>query len=499
MRLGRSFSSTRQLKDGRTILVSNQPLPDGGWFDLQEDITEKCAAEDKISWLARHDTLTELANRFHFRERLQQTIEGLQPEERFALHWIDLDRFKEVNDTLGHPVGDALLKSVAKRLRGVLRGDDIVARLGGDEFAIIQRGARAEEQAGHLASRIIRTVAQPHHILGHTVGVGASVGIVLATREEANVDDLVKKADVALYEAKASGRGTYCMFRPTHTQSQQIDPRPHLEADLQLALARGQFELHFQPIIDARTRSVTALEALIRWNHPQQGVIAPGDFIPAAEAAGLIVEIGAWVLNEACREAAQWSKDVKVTVNLSPVQFERGDLYQTVADALARSGLPPRRLELEITEGLLLRDELATHEMLHKLRALGVSIALDDFGTAYASLSYLRSFPFDKIKIDRTFIRDLEHPEQKECVAIINAVTGLARQLQMTTVAEGVENLDHVNTAVVTGCDEMQGFFFSKPVPADRVEEVLANDQSNEGRTRTNPPQDQAARKIVAS
>jgi EAL domain-containing protein (putative c-di-GMP-specific phosphodiesterase class I) len=237
----------------------------------------------------------------------------------------------------------------------------------------------------------------------------------------------------------------------------------------------------------------------MRWNHPTLDMIAPADFIPLAEETGLIVEMGVWALNEACQEAMRWSKPVKVMVNLSPLQFEHGDLYATIAEALARSGLPARRLELEITEGLLLRDEFATNEMLHKLRSLGVSIALDDFGTAYASLSYLRSFPFDKIKIDRTFIRDLEHPDQKGCMAIVNAVTGLARQLQMTTVAEGVESLDHVNSAIVAGCDEVQGFFFSRPVPADRVEEVLANDQSNEGRTRTRAPQDQAAGKIVAN
>jgi diguanylate cyclase (GGDEF)-like protein len=471
MRLGRSFSSTRHLKDGRTILVSNQPLPDGGWVDLLEDISEKCEAEGKISWLARHDTLTELANRFHFREELNKTISELQPGEAFALHWIDLDRFKEVNDTLGHPVGDALLKSVAKRLRGVLREPDIVARLGGDEFAIIQRGAATEEQATHLASRIVRTIAQPHQVLGHTVGVGASLGIVIAPKDGTNADELIKKADIALYEAKASGRGTYRVYKGTGIPSGE--QRQTLEADLRTAQLKGELELYYQPIINAATRDIAGFEALLRWNHPTLGRIAPADFIPLAEETGLIVEMGAWVLNEACREAMRWSRPVRVMVNLSPLQFEQGDLYNVIAGALAGSGLPAARLELEITEGLLLRDDFATTETLHKLRGLGVSIALDDFGTAYASLSYLRSFPFDKIKIDRSFMRDLEHPNQKECMAIVNAVTGLARQLQMTTVAEGVESLEHVNSAIVAGCEEVQGFFFSKPVPASEVEELL--------------------------
>jgi diguanylate cyclase (GGDEF)-like protein len=473
MARGKSFSSTRQLKDGRTILVSNQPLPDGGWVDLQEDITEKCEAENKISWMARHDALTELANRHDFHEQLQRTCRlGREGGAGFALHWIDLDRFKEVNDTLGHPAGDALLKSVAKRLREVLREPDIVARLGGDEFAIIQRGVTSETQAGHLASRIIKTISQPHHTLGHTVSVGASVGIALAPRDGLDADEIVKKADLALYKAKESGRGTYRVFEAS--QAHEVDPRRSLDADLRVALSRGELELYYQPIVDVKTQETTSFEALMRWRHPEYGIIAPDDFIPIAEEMGLIIEIGAWALNEACQQAAGWSKDVKVTVNLSPLQFDGGDLDQVVTAALAGSGLSAQRLELEITEGLLLRDDFATHELLHKLRALGVSIALDDFGTAYASLSYLRSFPFDKIKIDRSFIRDLDHPEQRECVAIINAVTGLARQLKMTTVAEGVETLDHVNTALVAGCDEVQGFYFSEPVRADKVEALLA-------------------------
>jgi predicted signal transduction protein with EAL and GGDEF domain len=308
------------------------------------------------------------------------------------------------------------------------------------------------------------------------VSVGASVGVALAPSDGSNADELVKKADVALYEAKEAGRGTYRMFESSHAHA--TGPGRSLEADLRGALGRGELELFYQPIIDVKTQAITSFEALMRWRHPVHGMIPPSDFIPIAEETGLIVALGAWVLNEACQQAAGWSKDVKVTVNLSPLQFVRGDLHQTVTEALARSGLSARRLELEITEGLLLRDDYATHEMLHKLHALGVSISLDDFGTAYASLSYLRSFPFDKIKIDRTFMRDANHPEREDCVAIINAVTCLARQLQMTTVAEGVETLDQVNTALVAGCDEVQGFYFSRPVPADQVDALLAQGKS---------------------
>jgi diguanylate cyclase (GGDEF)-like protein len=474
MALGKSFSGTRHLRDGRTIQVSNQPLPDGGWVDLLEDITEKCVAEDKISWLARHDTLTELANRFHFREQLNATLTA-GPGDGFALHAIDLDRFKEVNDTLGHPVGDALLKSVARRLREVLRGPDIVARLGGDEFAIIQRGATTEEQASHLANRVIRTIAQPHYILGHTVEVGASIGIALAPHNASDLEEIVKQADIALYEAKAAGRGTFRVF--CGGESEHGGRRRSLEIDLRSALSKGELELYYQPIYDARTGDVSGFEALMRWRHPTLGMIGPSDFIPIAEETGSIVDMGAWALKVACKDAVGWSRDVKVTVNLSPVQFQRGGLDRAVADALAEAGLPARRLELEITEGVLLRDDFSTKEILHKLHDLGVSIALDDFGTAYASLSYLRSFPFDKIKIDRSFVRDVTHPERRDCVAIINAVTGLARQLEMKTVVEGVETAEHVTTAVNAGCDEVQGFYFSEPVPAGDVESLLAHRQ----------------------
>jgi diguanylate cyclase (GGDEF)-like protein len=376
-----------------------------------------------------------------------------------------------VNDTLGHPSGDALLKSVAKRLRGILREPDVVARLGGDEFAVIQSGVRTETQATKLAKRVLRVIGEPHHVLGRKVSVAASIGIALAPSQGRDADELLKNADLALYRAKASGRRGYAFFQPGLEQTG--GDRRGLEADIQLALKERQLELYYQPIVELERKVVTGFEALMRWHHPQLGMIPPNDFIPLAEETGLIVEMGAWALNQACTEAAGWPEHIKVTVNLSAIQFERGDLYQAVADALASSGLSSSRLELEITESLLLRDEAKTHELLHKLRGLGVKIALDDFGTAYASLSYLRSFPFDKIKIDRSFIHDLDMPKRDDCVAIIRAVASLAKQMQMSTVAEGVETLQQLKTVSTAGCEEVQGFYFSQPVPAGEVKAVL--------------------------
>ena len=468
---GRSYSDTRHLKNGRIILVTNQPMPQGGWVDLQEDITEKCQAEQKITWLARHDTLTEIANRFHFRETLDSWFQELQPGDGFALHWIDLDHFKAVNDTLGHPAGDALLKSVAKRLRGILRGPDVVARLGGDEFAIIQSGVTTENQAAKLAKRVLRFIGEPHHALGRKMSVGASIGVVLAPSQGGDADELLKNADLALYCAKASGRGAYAFFQPERDQN--MAQRWSMEADLRSALAERQLELYYQPIVELQKNEVAGFEALMRWHHPLLGMVPPSTFIPLAEQTGLIVEMGAWALKQACQEATTWPEHIKVTVNLSSVQFEPGDLYKDIKDALSFSGLSPDRLELEITESVLLRDEARTHELLHKIRSLGVKFALDDFGTAYASLSYLRSFPFDKIKIDRSFIADLANPKRKDCIAIIHAVAGLAKQMQMSTVAEGVETLDQLKTVTIAGCEEVQGFYFSKPVPAGEVQALL--------------------------
>jgi diguanylate cyclase (GGDEF)-like protein len=468
---GEMFSHVQNLKNGRIILVTNKPLPDGGWVDVQEDITERRKAEQQISWLAHHDPLTEIANRTHFRNALDSALENLRPTTGFALHWIDLDRFKEVNDTLGHPVGDALLQSVAKRLLASARESDVVARLGGDEFVVLQAGVEDWNTAKDLAQRLLRAVNEPHSILGQTIVTGASIGIALAPQHGRSAEDLLKAADLALYGAKSGGGNGLAFFEgtggPNSTESS-------LGIDLHSAVDAGQLELLYQPIVDLKAGIIVGFEALIRWHHCAGGTISPSEFIPMAEKTGVIVEIGAWALRQACCEAMRWPSTVRIAVNLSPVQFERGNVYQAVLNAINQSGLDPRRLELEITESALLRDEANTHETLLKLRGLGVRIVLDDFGTAYASLGYLRTFPFDKIKIDRSFVRDLDFAKRKDCVAIISAVSGLARQMHMRTVAEGIETLDHVETVIGAGCDELQGFYFSPPVRADAVSEVIA-------------------------
>lgn len=473
---GKSFSHTQRLRNGRIVVVSNQPLPGGGWVDLQEDVTEKRRAERKISWLARNDTLTAISNRFSFREELKTAFDKLEAGAGFAVHWIDLDRFKEVNDTLGHPVGDALLKSVASRLRKVLRKRDVVARLGGDEFAILQVGTAKAEATSRLATRVLNAVREPHNVLGHKVTIGASIGIALAPTHGGNADEILRNADLALYVAKTTDNGGYAFFQPGGDYSN--NECHQLERDLSVAVQKGQLELHYQPIVDLVKRDVVGFEALMRWRHPRRGLIQPADFIPLAEVTGHIVELGRWALQEACKEAMGWPEHVKVMVNLSPAQFECGDLYQTTIDALNSSGLPGNRLELEITETLLLRDDLTTYDVLHKLRGLGIGISLDDFGTAYASLSYLRSFPFDKIKIDRSFILHLGRPRGKACVAIIQAIVVLAKEMQIRTVAEGVETLEHVKAISTAGCEEIQGFYFSRPVPAADVGEVLSQCRS---------------------
>jgi diguanylate cyclase (GGDEF)-like protein len=468
---GRTFTHTQHLKSGRVVLVTNKPLEGGGWVDIQEDITERRQAEQKIYWLSRHDPLTEIANRLKFQEALEKALRNLKDGCGFALHWIDLDRFKAVNDTLGHPVGDALLKSVAKRLRNAVREGDIVARLGGDEFAVLHCSADRHD-AESMSRRLLQAIGEPHPVGGQSVSCGASIGIAIAPAHGNSAEDLLKAADLALYRAKSTGRGVVAFYDPDLDDG--TNSRYELQGDLRGAVDQNQLELYYQPLVNPGNRTIAAFEALLRWHHPTRGMISPVDFIPIAEETGLIVEIGVWALRQACCEATKWPQSVRVSVNLSPVQFEQGNLYQSVADALSISGLAPERLELEITEGVLLRDEVRTREVLHNLRALGVRIALDDFGTAYASLSYLRSFPFDKIKIDRSFVRDLDDAKRSDCTAIIQAVAGLGRQMQMSTVAEGIETLDQAETVMAAGCNELQGFFFSEPVPANGIDKVFA-------------------------
>jgi diguanylate cyclase (GGDEF)-like protein len=471
---GESFSHTQHLSGGRTILVTNQPLSDGSWVDLQEDITERVQAEEKIAWLARHDALTEVPNRFHFHEQLDEALQSLAPGEGLAVHWIDLDHFKDINDDLGHPTGDALLKSIGGRLRANIRRPDFVGRLGGDEFAVVQSGVTHAEQASAFAERLLRMFGDTHPLMGHQVEIGASVGIALAPQHAATAEDLMKSADMALYHVKSLGRGRFALFDPLY--GYEMQSRRRLESDLRGALHENQLVLHYQPILDAKSQKVTCCEALIRWQHPQHGLIPPSDFIPLAEESGLIVAIGEWTLNTACKEAATWPAEIGVTVNLSASQFVGSDLCKTVETALSLSGLSPQRLELEITESVLLSDDPATVKTLHALRKRGVRIALDDFGTAFASLSYLRSFPFDTIKIDRSFVRDL--PQQSDCTAIIEAVAGLARKLNMRSVIEGIETSQQLSIVNEIGCDELQGYYFNRPVPSSELARLLHRGQT---------------------
>jgi diguanylate cyclase (GGDEF)-like protein len=477
--LGKPFSHTQQLSSGRTILVTNQPLSDGSWVDLQEDITERCQAEERISWLARHDTLTEVPNRFHFHEQLDDVLQNLGRGDGIAVHWIDIDRFKDVNDDLGHPVGDALLRSIGARLRANVRRPDFVGRLGGDEFAVVQTGVTSPDQAVAFAKRILGSVKETHQLMGQRIDIGASIGIALAPVHGRTAEDLLKSADIALYHAKAMGRGTYELFDPLYGYEKQA--RRRLEGDLASALKDNQLVLHYQPIVDARTGTTHSCEALMRWRHPLQGLIPPVEFIPLAEETGQIVAMGEWAIQQACKDAATWPNKVCVTVNLSPLQFSCSDLFGTVSTALGRSKLKPDRLELEITETVLLQDDPATLQTLHRLRALGVRIALDDFGTAFASLSYLRSFPFDTIKIDRSFVRDL--PQRTDCAAIIEAMAGLAKKLHMSTVAEGVETRQQADAVEGAGCDQLQGFLFSRPLPAADIGRLLRSNTAKKPRT----------------
>jgi len=468
---GQEYSAyTQELMDGRIIAVSQRPMADGGWVAVHEDITERRRAEAKISHLARHDLLTNLPNRVLFREFLEQAFAAARAGQGFAVLCLDLDHFKTVNDTLGHPVGDELLKLAAARLLSAVQSTDMVARIGGDEFAIVQTAVARPEQCSELASRIVELLGEPFEVAGRTIDIGTSVGIAIAPADGANPDQLLKNADMALYLAKSDGRGTHRFFE--REMDRRLQARHALEVDLRSAIANGEFELHYQPIIRLDNGHVSGFEALVRWNHPQRGMIPPMQFIPLAEETGLIIPLGEWVLRTACAQAARWSEPVGVAVNLSAAQIKGRNLVQIALSALAASGLAPDRLDLEITESVLLQDESNTLATLHQLRGLGVRISMDDFGTGYSSLAYLRSFPFDKIKIDRSFVRDIT--ERRDAQAIIRAVTGLAQSLKISTVIEGIETEEQLAMAKAEGCNEAQGYLFSKPMPERNVAEFLA-------------------------
>ncbi|HEX7790678.1 MAG TPA: EAL domain-containing protein [Afipia sp.] len=434
------------------------------------DITERRKAEARIAYMAHHDALTNLPNRVMFQERLRQDLERGRPvSRRVAVFCIDLDLFKNVNDSFGHPTGDRLLAMVADRLRASLRPDNLAARLGGDEFAMIFEAGDSLHDISDYASLLIEILSAPYDVDGREIVIGASIGIAISPGDGDTGEELLRNADMALYRAKSEGGGVHHFFEKE--MDRQAQKRRDMEIDLRRALANGEFELHYQPLVDLEQDRIVAFESLLRWNHPVKGMISPADFIPIAEDIGLIVPLGDWVLRQACMQAAQWPSEIKVAVNLSPIQFRNRNLPQTVFTALAQSGLSPLRLELEITESIFLADSEANIAILHQLREFGVRISMDDFGTGYSSLSYLRSFPFDKIKIDRSFVRDLA--ERPDCVAIVRAISGIGRSLNISTTAEGVETMDQLDRLRSEGCTEVQGFLFSAARPASEVEALL--------------------------
>lgn len=461
---GKNFQSSMELGDGRTVHILNRPMPGGGWIATYEDVTERLQHENHVAYMARHDALTSLPNRLYFRERTEEALPLLKRGKSFAVLCIDLDHFKEVNDTLGHPSGDQLLKLVANRLQQTVRDSDILARLGGDEFAIVQTEVHRPEEVTAQASRIVEVLGEPYEIDGQEVVVGASIGIAVAPVDGDNPDLLLKNADMALYRAKADGRGMFRFFEAE--MDARLQSRRKLEVELRRAVAQAEFEIYYQPIVDLKDNQVTAFEALVRWNHPERGLVAPNEFIPVAEDIGLICPIGEWVLRQACAEATTWAGHIRVAVNLSPAQF-RKTLVPTVVRVLAATGLHPDRLELEITESVLLQDSETTMSILRQLHEIGVRISMDDFGTGYSSLSYLQSFPFDKIKIDRLFVTDLE--TRSDCAAIVRAVAGLGRSLGIRTTAEGVETREQLEWLRSEACTEAQGYYFSRPRPAKEI------------------------------
>jgi diguanylate cyclase (GGDEF)-like protein len=469
VRLGKGTRQLTEAPGGRAIEIVNKPLREGGWVATIEDITERTRADEKIAHMAHYDALTDLPNRMLFRERLEQALRAIRPDEQLAVMYIDIDEFKSVNDALGHQIGDELLKAIAERLRLCVGQTGVAARLGGDEFAVIQTAIRSHTETMQLLAAIYREIREPVDCCGHLITTDASIGIALAPGDGLDLDQLLRNADLALYGAKSDGRRTYRFFEAG--MDARAKERRSLELELRQAIADGGFELHYQPLLHLEDGTVSCCEALLRWRHPERGMISPADFIPVAEDTGLINDLGHWVLNTACREAVNWPDHVHVAVNVSPIQFKSQTLALTVTAALAASGLAASRLELEITEAVLIRDDEAALEILHQLRELGVHIALDDFGTGYSSLSYLQRFPFDKIKIDRAFIKDLGGTGASS--TIVQAVVNIAAASDMTTTAEGVETEQQRNMLRILGCTEMQGYLFSRPVPGAEIRRLL--------------------------
>ncbi len=469
------------LANGMVLAVSHEPTAEGGWVCTFEDVSERHRAQDRVVHMAHHDALTDMPNRLLFWESVSHALRGLAAGgQLFTILYLDLDRFKEVNDTLGHPVGDVLLRKVARRLRNTASQHDIVARLGGDEFAVLHRCLDSTlDSARDLSERLIASISRPYRVDGNEIVVSTCIGIAVAPRAGGDTGQLMKNADLALYQAKADGKGVYRIFSPQ--MEEDLQNRRNLEADMRHGIKLGQFEIHYQPQISHKTRKIVASEALVRWRHPERGLIPPAEFIPLAEETGFIDTLGKWVLQRACEDALNWPEDVRVSVNLSPVQFRQTDLVDMVKSVLEFTEFDARRLELEITESVLLRDNAANIEVLNRLRSLGLTIALDDFGTGYSSLNYLQRFPFDKLKIDRSFVRDLEN--RPDSFAIVQSIATLGRNLKMLTTAEGVETQTQLDMVIKAGCSESQGYYFSPPVPEAEFRAMVDRKNSNTGGT----------------
>lgn len=471
-----------EFADGRLIRVTRQPMAGGGWVATHVDVTEQRRSEAKIIYMAQHDALTDLPNRALLKERLERALVITRGQgTNLAVLMLDLDRFKEVNDTLGHPAGDTLLQVVATRLRGCVRETAFIARLGGDEFAIIEYVVNPAAEAAALAEKVRVALCEPFDLGDHQVSVGTSIGIAIAPDDGDDSEKILKSADLALYSAKNDGRGTFRFFEPE--LDQRMHARRNLERDMRSALVSDEFELHYQPFVDVRSGEICGCEALLRWHHPERGLVMPAEFIPLAEETGLIVPIGEWVLRTACAEAAKWPGNLRIAVNLSPAQFRSNKLVQVVLDALAASGIAAGRLELEVTETVIMHDSEAVFAALVQLHGLGVRIALDDFGTGYSSLSFLQKFSFDKIKIDRSFVNELTDANE-QARQFARAVVRFAVSLGKTTTAEGVETREQLDLLRADACVEMQGYYFSRPIPGREIAQILLGQVQNAANAR---------------
>ncbi|MDX6804545.1 EAL domain-containing protein [Terrihabitans sp. PJ23] len=467
----RAGTFTLEIEDGRAFSVSHEPLEGGGWLATYEDVTERRRIEAQLAHMAHHDPLTDLPNRALFQERLRSVFAGLQSDPCDVLvFFLDLDGFKDVNDTLGHHVGDELLKVVAERLKSCIVKEHLAARLGGDEFAVVCTFPAGEENGTALADSLLSSLSRPYVIGSREIEIGVSLGASRHPGASNTAEELLQHADIALYQAKADGKGLARFFQPE--MDAYLKARKALESDLRKAVDRGEMDVHYQPFLITETGEISGYEALLRWNHPERGQISPAEFIPIAEEAGIINSLGNWVLRHACREAAGWQPHLIVAVNLSPVQFKSDGLLDTVVMALAAAGLPANRLEIEITESVLLDSGERVSSALRQLRGLGVRVAMDDFGTGYSSLATLRSFPFDKIKIDRSFIRDLD--TRPDALSVVRLIVGLGESLGMSTTAEGVETQQQLECLRIAGCTHVQGFLFARPRPSSDLVASLA-------------------------